>query len=418
MSPTTQTTLSVIAGKDRPMDYSLSRKVDEKEYITTIDLTDTTLEQRRLAANRTTTFGLKAFGEPQSKEFVVAAADLHRSGFKDEHLRIITQQRDETAASTTAALDRWLHVHTDHVNRETFEKLALNFVLKHDEDLVPVVLSVLEEVWSNYEEQSAYGSHLRPGAVWRCDGTDAEQSHKPDLSATFISFPYFDAGTGPPSYKSKEYPTQLSRGLFENAYPHEATHNRDADQMFRKFKRNRKKQHLRVSQLWALVLRSRTIITCSSSPLPEMFHGVEFVAANDLLVKEPGRIHVTDHLRRVMYLPLETCTTFFGLRRTLEEHCFRDTETTIDDCIITGEDSCKELNAIEWPDLLKFRMSPFIYVRLHPKTKTTREVSGGGGIQLESPKVTRLIEYESLDSDDDDDDARADDMALVLSKHQ
>ena len=108
MSPTTQTTLSVIAGKDRPMDYSLSRKVDEKEYITTIDLTDTTLEQRRLAANRTTTFGLKAFGEPQSKEFVVAAADLHRSGFKDEHLRIITQQRDETAASTTAALDRWL----------------------------------------------------------------------------------------------------------------------------------------------------------------------------------------------------------------------------------------------------------------------------------------------------------------------
>ncbi|KAI4942262.1 hypothetical protein J4E91_010236 [Alternaria rosae] len=79
-----------MAGEDRLMDYSLPRKVDEKEYITTIDLTDTTLEQRRLAANRTTTFGLETFGEPQSEEFVIAAADLHRSGFKDEHLRIIT----------------------------------------------------------------------------------------------------------------------------------------------------------------------------------------------------------------------------------------------------------------------------------------------------------------------------------------
>lgn len=294
--------------------------------------------------------------------------------------------------------------------------IAQNYALRYDQDILRVVSSVLEEVWSNYEEQSARGCYLRPGAVRRCDGIDPEQPFKPDISATFIAFPYFDTGKGTPSQDIQESSIHMPKGLFQNAYPHEATHNRDAEQMFRKFEHNEKSDYLRVSQLWALVLRSRTIITCSPSPLPDMFHDVKFVAANDLLVDEPSRIHVTDHLRRVMYLPLEDCSTYFGLRHALEECCFNDTETTINECIIIAGDSEGELEPVQWPAILKSRTSPFVYVRLYLKDKRTTRASAERGSRIGSPKATKLIEYGTLDSDDGD--SKAEKMALVVSKHR
>ena len=132
----------------------------------------------------------------------------------------------------------------------------VNSTLQYHDDLIPVVLYLLRKVQENYEESSAYGSYIQPGTVLRSDGTDHNHRDKPDLSAIFISFPYFDIGNWKPPESPKDGSLHLPRGLFQCAYTQETALDRDGDQVFRKFKGIKADQFLRVPQLWVLVLQS------------------------------------------------------------------------------------------------------------------------------------------------------------------
>jgi hypothetical protein len=258
------------------------------------------------------------------------------------------------------------------------------------------------EIPHRYEDRSVYGSHFRPGTVLRCDGTESAHLDKPDLSATFVSFPYFDIGTGKPPNAPENESIHSPRGLFQDAYPQEAAHDRDSDQIFRKFKRIRTGDYLRVSQFWALILQSHTIITCGPASLPDMFDdSVEFVAANALLADGPSLIHVTDHLQRVAYLSLERCGTYLALRRSIEEECFKGLEETIDDFVIFIEDSDLELESRHWPAMLKSKTSAFVYLRLSRRPSRSELARRNSRSMITAPKAPALIEYTNLSSDDD-----------------
>jgi hypothetical protein len=100
-------------------------------------------------------------------------------------------------------------------------------------------LYLLRQIRREYEEKSALGSYIHPGTVLRCDGTDLKHAENPDLTAIFVSFPYFDIGRGSPSHTPEDESMHVPRGLFQSTYPQEAAQERDADQMFRRFKHGR-----------------------------------------------------------------------------------------------------------------------------------------------------------------------------------
>lgn len=117
-------------------------------------------------------------------------------------------------------------------------------------------MKLLHEIRDKYEHRSAYGSYIEPGTVLRCDGTDPKDREKPDLSAIFISYPYFDVGIWEPAEPPTDDMTLLTRGLYQHHYPHELTSDADRRQMFRKFKGVAADQYLCIPQVWALVLQS------------------------------------------------------------------------------------------------------------------------------------------------------------------
>lgn len=105
----------------------------------------------------------------------------------------------------------------------------MNITLEHHTDLVPVVMYLLRKVQQNYEEESAYGSYIQPGTVLRCHGTDQKDRVKPDLSAMFVSCPYFDIGKWRPPDAPNDGSLHLARGLFQCLYTQEIALDRESD---------------------------------------------------------------------------------------------------------------------------------------------------------------------------------------------
>ena len=292
------------------------------------------------------------------------------------------------------------------------KRLAINTTLQYHEDLIPVVIYLLRKIQETHESGSAYGSYIEPGTVLRSDGTDRSHRGQPDLSATFISFPYLDVGKWRPPDPPEDESMHLPRGLFQSSYTQDNALSRDGEQMFRKFRGIKADQFLRVPQLWVLILQSKTIITCGPSTLADMFaEYIEFVEEETLLAHGPSLVQVTDFLRRVSYLPVERCRTFLSLKQSIEEQCLSDSEYRIGDCILHSGGSDEELNGNQWPDLLN-ATSVFVHVRISRK----KDSSSGSGLDdalaVEAPDETRLIEYAGLSSDESGDEG--DRMALTI----
>lgn len=271
---------------------------------------------------------------------------------------------------------------------------------------------LLRKVQQDYEERSAYGSYIQPGTVLRCDGTDQKHRERPDLSAIFVSCPYFDIGNWRPPDAPNDSSLHLTRGLFQCLYDQEIALDRESDQMFRKFKGVEPNQYLRVPQLWTLVLQSETIITCGPSTLQEMSGGqIEFIDESSLLANE-RLVHVTDFFKRVTYLPVDQCRTFLQLRQSIEQQCLLGTDCAINDCILRSGNSEEELVGSQWPDLLKAHGSVFIYVRVSRRESDASTSKNHAQISIEGPSQPRLIEYKGLSSDESSDDN--DKMALTV----
>lgn len=119
---------------------------------------------------------------------------------------------------------------------------------------------LLNNVKDDYEYQSANGSYIQPGTVLRCEGMERRQRYKPDISVTFISFPFFEVGQDRQVEEPSEDAFHLTRSLFQQFYLKELTKDRDDDQQFRRFRQAQKGQYLQVHQVWMLILNSQTII--------------------------------------------------------------------------------------------------------------------------------------------------------------
>jgi hypothetical protein len=276
---------------------------------------------------------------------------------------------------------------------------------------------LLRKVRQRHEETSAYGSFIQPGTVLRCDGTDPQHWERPDLSALFVSCPYFDIAETRPANPPSDTSLHLTRGLFQFHYPQEITLDREAEQIFARIKGVQSHQYLRVPQLWAMVLQSETIITCGPSTLSESIgEHVEFVDEKTLHANE-RLVHVTDFMKRVFCFPVDQCRSFLQLRRCIEQQCLSDTDCAIDDCILHSGNSEEELVAKHWPDIIKAENSVFIYVRIERKV-TTKEKKGSldddGQKAIDGSKQLLLIEYKGLSSDESEDDGEG--MALVVKR--
>jgi hypothetical protein len=169
--------------------------------------------------------------------------------------------------------------------------------------------------------------------------------------------------------------------------------------MFRKFKRTRAGDYMRVPQLWSLILQSRIIITCGPTPLPEtLAGGVEFVAEDFLLADGPSVVRVTDFYQQVVYLPLGQCRTYLALRQSIEQKCLEDVEQDANDYTIHVGENETELDASQWPGLLQVKGCAFIYVRLIRRPTQNQSTRGNDIITLGVPVLPKLIDYGDLDS--------------------
>lgn len=278
---------------------------------------------------------------------------------------------------------------------------------KYHEELLPVVISLFDNLRNKYEERAGFGSYIPPGTVLRCDGIDQSNPEKPDSSVLFTCFPYFDVGTGKPHGTPKDQEsTLLSRGLFQNAYPREPTQDRDSNQVFQQIKQGWFKEYLRVDQLWSLVLASSTLVTCGPSSLSEMFDGdIDFVDEEKLRRHGRSLIHVTDPSGGITYLPLNQCRNWLEARQTIEEKCLASSSLTLNDCNMHSGQNDEILDAGQWPNLLK--SEGFIYIRLKRKPQDVPEPKSTPLPTKEEPTATKapnemlLIEYAELSSDEE-----------------
>ena len=253
---------------------------------------------------------------------------------------------------------------------------------------------------------------MQPGTALRCDGVDSEYPDKPDLSVTFVAFPYFDIGSGGPPSAQMDDSIHSPRGLFQSAYPQEATHDRDADQMFQRLKNTKSGDYLCIPQVWALLIRSRLVVTCGPSSLTEMLDGItEIITEESLLASGPSIVHVTDFFGRVNYLPLENCKTYLALCLSIEKECLEDGEDNVEGYTIHAGDPEAVLQPSQWPGILQGEKSAFVLVRLSRNTPL-KTLEGRDSHGLTTPKAPALIEYADLSSDDGLPDP--DNMALTL----
>lgn len=394
---------STVSSSDTTSSYS-DGEDDDNDDVITIDLDSTKLTQSILAARRTATSEFQETLQEDCQELHIIASVASDIPDKTSRLsvKIVTGVPDEKDSDTdSGAMQHWLHLKTECSSFETFRQAALKFALRYHADAITVLMYLLQQVQDKFEITSAYGSYIQPGTVLRCNGKDTKNSKKNDVSATFVSYPYFDVSSGnwpdPPADDSLHLP----RGLFQQHYPREAAQDRDRHQSFSKFRRpgTTSSYSLRVPQLWALIIGSNTLITCGSSTLASTFHeSIEFVTQEALLVGLTSLIQLSADfvIKTVFYLPLESCQTFFALKAMIKKECLRSTDYHIDDCILYTSDDNVELDASRWPKLVQTRGSLFISVRMSLRNKLKPSTNGSFTRGL-------FIEYGNLSSDNEQD---------------
>lgn len=294
-----------------------------------------------------------------------------------------------------------MHSKLEHMLTSHDQRHAINITLEHHSDWVPVVMYLLNHVKDNHEHSSAYGSYIQPGTVVRCDGMERQHRHKPDVSVTFISFPFFDIGHGNIPETPDDDALHLTRALFQQFYPQENTRDRDDDQQFRRFKRIRSGQYLRVPQLWILILNSTTVITCGLTSLVDIAAGqLEIVSEDSLINTGQYLIHVTDFFNRVTFLSPEECRSYLALEQTVQKECLSESGEHIERCTIHLGENDGALDPSLWPALLRNVQTAFLYLRIRRKSNADT-IWGEETLRVESPDLPKMIEYTDLGSDNE-----------------
>ncbi|KAI1602358.1 hypothetical protein PtrCC142_005358 [Pyrenophora tritici-repentis] len=211
-----------------------TRYRQDYDHIITINLKAGVSEPRKSTIARANTQRFQDSPGVSRVDLAVTTSAIYRTGRGAQNVRITTRKPDENARAECKATNRWIHTKAQSMSLNVFEDVAINFAHDHDGDLMPVTIHLFKQVREHYKKQSVYGSYIQHGTVLRCGGTYPAIYRKPDISAIFISFPYFDVDKNGPHHAPKLETTHLPRGLFQNAFPQEAARDRDDDQMFKK----------------------------------------------------------------------------------------------------------------------------------------------------------------------------------------
>lgn len=265
---------------------------------------------------------------------------------------------------------------------------------------------LLNNIKDNYESCSAYGSYIEPGTVIRCDGMEQKHRLKPDVSVTFISFPFLDVGENDPLEAPDDETFHLTRSLFQHFYPQEVTRDRDDGQQFRKFRQIRSGQYLRVPQLWALILNSTTIITCGPTPLMDMAQSwLQVIPEHSLVSAKQHLIQVTDFHKVVTFLSSDTCRSYLELKRAIQDECLSRVTEHIDQCTLHLGDSEEKLDPSLWPSLLRKQQNALLYIRV---SRNSRAIPSQDNVtaSIEVNDVPKMIKYSDLNSDDESTDGK------------
>jgi hypothetical protein len=90
-------------------DEDTARQTDRRdEHVFTINLDSDWFDSRTLAGKRANTSDVQTSLRSFEAEFAIAASTVHKSGFDDEFLRIVTQQPYGYSGKRSAEIDRWL----------------------------------------------------------------------------------------------------------------------------------------------------------------------------------------------------------------------------------------------------------------------------------------------------------------------
>ncbi|KAF3041593.1 hypothetical protein E8E12_009247 [Didymella heteroderae] len=370
------------------------------EHILEIDLDSLESARSILAARRATTSNFHQESRPVQEQFNLAASLFHQSG-EERRLPTVRFITKSPRPGSSSCKERWLHLITEKISFESFKRHAINIAFDLYPDWVPVVMYLLSNIKDNHEQPSIYGSYIRPGTVVRCDGMERKQRDKPDVSATFISFPYFDLGDGNIPDAPEDDTVHMTRALFQQFYPKENTKDRDNDQQFRRFRQVRNSQYLRVPQLWILILNSTTIISCGPSSLVDTAAGrLEVVSEDNLVSTSQCLIHVTDYFRRVTLLTPDICGSYLALEETIQKKCLSESGEHIDQCILHLGESEAALDPSLWPNLLKDTQDAFLYIRISRKSSAATAESEDA-LTIEESRLPKMIEYTDLGSDNE-----------------
>ncbi|KAI9368694.1 hypothetical protein BJX61DRAFT_522752 [Aspergillus egyptiacus] len=204
----------------------------------------------------------------------------------------------------------WIHMETETRSFDDFLRFASNVPNLADEDRA-LVLSLLKRA------RLKEGRSDMPSDVMRCVGFDSKVPDKvtEERSAIFLRMPYYSIQKMRNAARDRLDSCKPPRSLLQYYYNLESTRKRGLEQVIRKVGLFQPDNIVHVSQLWAVIVNFRLIIT--SAPM-SLLDG----ASSSLEIMDPpvpkstmsaSIICVVDPLQRVFSFPIDQCRTYFVL---------------------------------------------------------------------------------------------------------
>ncbi|KAH8802972.1 hypothetical protein F5884DRAFT_903578 [Xylogone sp. PMI_703] len=284
-----------------------------------------------------------------------------------ETSRRYTEDSDEETVVLTTTLKslssqpghlRWVHLQEQDMSFESLKQLLLTAGLNSDDALI--ARQLLQKIQDEGGDKPFVHGHYLEPEVRRCDAHDVEDDTKPHRTCTFVCFPYFSLQNSPPLSSTKITHTHAARGLLQTLYYLESTKIRDLEQVVRKLRPPRGDETIYVSQMWAIVLGSDTLITYSAATLG-MMRGdkIQIMKPITTIRTGPSTFRVTDPFERLFFFSLDQCKTWFELTNIIHDQCLHSYGYSIDECDLFLKDDQK-LKAPSWSKAIEAAKSPIV----------------------------------------------------------
>ena len=307
--------------KANGLGYSTSRGIDQK-----------------------TSSGSAAVLQPKSWEIISTKCVPDEEG-REKVTLTVKDEGENPDQENVCCKSRWTHIPSDAI---TFKKFSshVNGTPGLGDDDVALVGRLLEKVRKTSEKKFVHGRYLKPITLVY-DGVDPKNpaSPRPEdkvrKTATFVSFPFFTIGCPQRHTLDKKSEGHPVRALVQSRYHLESTKRRDKEQVITKAKyHSAHKDHVvHVPQIWALIINSKTIITCAALDASvlrgDTIELMMYTAAQ--LDEATWSVHLTDARGRDFYPPLRSCKTWFDLVKQITDNCLDAEYKFIKDQLLSDE---------------------------------------------------------------------------------